>query len=162
MTTRCPVPPEQRPLEEFSQLKSSWFFAWPSENFISLTRPLGFSWLLLLPVSLLIASGSVPLRHDLPRLVTASAVAAIMLPFLLLIRQWLGWAYVNRRLLSNQIEYEESGWYDGQTWEKPLSWRQRDLLVAQYQVKPILIRLQKAMGIAAVLMMWGAILCQVH
>ena len=26
----CPVPPEQRPLEEFQQLCESWFFSWPA------------------------------------------------------------------------------------------------------------------------------------
>nr|YP_002049438.1 hypothetical protein PCC_0814 [Paulinella chromatophora]ACB43228.1 hypothetical protein PCC_0814 [Paulinella chromatophora] len=162
MNAACPVPPEQRPLEEFNQMQLSWFFAWPSKNLASLAKALGLSWLFLMPISLLIASGSVPLQHDLPRLVTTGIVAAIMLPFLLLVRQWLGWTYINKRLLSNQIEYEESGWYDGQIWEKPISWRQQDLLIAQYQVKPILVRLQKAMGMALALMMWGASICQAY
>ena len=65
---------------------------------------------------------------------------------LLLIRQWLGWTYVHKRLLSERVEYEESGWYDGQVWEKPLSWRERDLLLAQHEVRPILGRLGRAMA----------------
>jgi len=79
---------------------------------------------------------------------------------LLLVRQWLGWSYVHKRLVSERVEYEESGWYDGQVWEKPLAWRQQDLLVATHQVRPVLERLQQGIGLAATLMLLGASLCQ--
>lgn len=157
----CPVPPEQRPLQEFNQLEQSWFFRWPSEGPGSLRNALAFNWLLMLPLTLLIASGSAPLRHNTPRLVIAGAVAALTLPLLLLVRQWLGWTYVQRRLISERVAYEESGWYDGQVWEKPLAWRQRDLLVARHQVRPVLLRLQSGLAITAALLLFGATLCQV-
>ena len=156
----CPVPPEQRPLEEFQQLSESWFFSWPTGEVSSLKRSLLISWLLMLPLCTLVASGSLTLKADPPRLVVAGAVAALVLPLLLLVRQWLGWTYVMQRLLSESVDYEESGWYDGQTWEKPLSWRARDLLVARHEVRPILSRLGRAMAMAAGLMLGGASLCQ--
>ena len=156
----CPVPPAQRPLQEYEQLRRSWFFAWPAENFSGLLRPLALSWLLVLPVTLVVASGSWVLRHEPARLALCAAVAAIALPLLLLVRQWLGWSYVHRRLLSERVEYEESGWYDGQVWEKPLAWRQQDLLVATHQVRPLLARLRRGIGLAAGLILLGAGLCQ--
>ena len=72
----------------------------------------------------------------------------------------MGWTYVMQRLLSENVDYEGSGWYDGQTWEKPLPWRTRDLLVARHEVRPILGRLGRAMAMAAGLMLGGASLCQ--
>ncbi|AII43021.1 hypothetical protein KR100_06530 [Synechococcus sp. KORDI-100] len=156
----CPVPPEQRPLEEFEQLSRSWFFSWPAGEFPHLRRALLISWLMLLPLSTLVASGSWTLRNDPARLVAAGAVAALVLPLLLLMRQWLGWTYVMKRLLAETVDYEESGWYDGQIWEKPLSWRERDLLVARYEVRPILGRLSRAMALATGLILGGASLCQ--
>ena len=156
----CPVPPEQRPLEEFRQLCQSWFFSWPTQQPSSLSRWLISSWVLMLPVCTLVASGSWTLKQDPPRLVAAGAVAALVLPLLLLVRQWLGWTYVMQRLLRETVDYEESGWYDGQTWEKPLSWRERDLLVARHEVRPILGRLGRAMATAAGLMLVGASVCQ--
>ena len=156
----CPVPPEQRPLEEFRQLCQSWFFSWPTEQPSSLSRWLISSWVLMLPVCTLVASGSWTLKQDPPRLVAAGAVAALVLPLLLLVRQWLGWTYVMQRLLRETVDYEESGWYDGQTGEKPLSWRERDLLVARHEVRPILGRLGRAMATAAGLMLVGASVCQ--
>ena len=65
-----------------------------------------------------------------------------------------------RRLLAESVAYEESGWYDGQTWEKPVSWREKDQLVARHEVRPILGRLARAMALAAALMLGGASLCQ--
>ena len=156
----CPVPPEQRPLEEFLQLTESWFFSWPAGDVPRLKRSLLISWLLMLPVCTLVASGSWTLKADPPRLVVAGAVAALVLPLLLLMRQWLGWTYVMKRLLAENVEYEESGWYDGQIWEKPQSWRNRDLLVARHEVRPILGRLSRAMAMAAGLILGGASLCQ--
>ena len=156
----CPVPPEQRPLQEYEQLLASWFFVWPSHDLPGLLRPLTTSWLLLLPVSILVASGSWVLRHHPAQLVLAGMVAAVALPMLLLVRQWLGWNYVHRRLVSERVEYEESGWYDGQVWEKPLAWRQQDLLVAQHQVQPVLRRLQQGAALAVILALVGASLCQ--
>ena len=50
--------------------------------------------------------------------------------------------YIYNRLNSETIEYEESGWYDGQIWEKPIEWRSKDLLIAQHQVKPVLNHLE--------------------
>jgi len=156
----CPVPREQRPLEEFLQLTESWFFSWPAGDVPRLKRSLLISWLLMLPFCTLVASGSWTLKADPPRLVVAGAVAALVLPLLLLMRQWLGWTYVMKRLLSENVEYEESGWYDGQVWEKPQSWRNRDLLVARHEVRPILGRLSRAMAMAAGLILGGASLCQ--
>ena len=157
---QCPVPPEQRPLREYEQLLESWFFVWPAHNFRELVRPLATSWLLLAPLTVLVASGSWVMRHHPAQLVLAGLVAAVALPILLLVRQWLGWTYVHRRLLSERVEYEESGWYDSQVWEKPLAWRQQDLLVAQHQVQPVLRRLQQGAALAVILVLVGASLCQ--
>ena len=156
----CPVPAEQQPLRQYEELLASWFFRWPSTSFAALSRRLAQGWLLLLPITLLVASGSIPLRHDMPRLFAAGAVSALVLPLLLLVRQWLGWTYVHRRLMRERITYEESGWYDGQEWEKPLEWREKDLLIAQHQVRPVLGRLLRAFGVLAALLLWGASLCQ--
>ena len=101
----CPVPQEQRPLEEFQQLCESWFFSWPAGQEPRLSQRLAGFWLLMLPVCSLIASGSWTLKQDPPRLLAAAAVAALVLPLLLLVRQWLGWTYVMQRLLRESVDY---------------------------------------------------------
>ena len=133
----CPVPIHQIPIEEFKKLSVSPFFKWPLNNKNIFYRRLLISWLVLFAINIFISLGSVQLKADIPKLLVVSALIASFLPLLLLIRQWISWNYILSRLLAEKIEYEESSWFDGQVWEKPINWRQRDILIAQHEVKPI-------------------------
>ncbi len=143
----CPVPLNQRPLNEFNSISKSWIISWPLQEKSVFYRKLIFSWILISPISLIISYGSDYLKNNIFELIYISLISSLVFPVLLLIRQWLSWIYIYKRLNSENIEYEESGWYDGQTWEKPIDWRTKDLLIAQYQVKPILDHLQKIITI---------------
>ena len=138
----CPVPQNQRPINEFNSIRNSWIISWPFLERNIFYRKLMFSWLFITPVSLTISYGSDYLKNNIFELIFLSFTASVAFPILILIRQWLSWVYIYKRLNSEKIEYEESGWYDGQTWEKPISWRERDLLIAQHQIKPILNHLK--------------------
>ena len=138
----CPVPLNQRPLNEFNSIRNSWIISWPFLERIIFYRKLTFSWLMITPVCLTISYGSDYLKNNLFELIFISLTASLAFPILLLIRQWLSWLYIYKRLNSENIEYEESGWYDGQTWEKPIDWRAKDLLIAHYQIKPVLNHLE--------------------
>ena len=140
--TICPVPPNQRPLNEFNSIKKAWIISWPLLEKSIFYRNLIFSWLFITPISLIISYGSDYLKNNIFDLLIISITASIAFPILLLVRQWLSWVYIYKRLNSENIEYEESGWYDGQTWEKPIDWRAKDLLIAQHQIKPILNHLK--------------------
>ncbi len=138
----CPVPQNQRPLNEFNNIRNSWIISWPFLERNIFYRNLVFSWLIITPISLTISYGSNYLKNNIYELILVSLTTSLSLPILLLIRQWLSLAYIYKRLNSEKIEYEESGWYDGQTWEKPIDWRAKDLLIAQHQIKPILNHLE--------------------
>ena len=140
--TICPVPPNQRPLNEFNSIRNSWIISWPFLERGIFYRKLLFSWFFITPISFTISYGSDYLRSNIIELSFVSFTASLLLPILLLIRQWLSWVYIYKRLNSETIEYEESGWYDGQIWEKPIEWRAKDLLIAQHQIKPILNHLE--------------------
>ena len=138
----CPVPQNQRPINEFNSIRNSWIISWPFLERNIFYRKLMFSWLFITPVSLTISYGSDYLKNNIFELIFLSFTASLAFPILILIRQWLSWVYIYKRLNSENIEYEESGWYDGQTWEKPIDWRAKDLLIAQYQIKPVLNHLE--------------------
>ena len=138
----CPVPLNQRPLNEFNSIRNSWIISWPFLERNIFYRKLTYSWLVIIPVCLTISYGSDYLKNNLFELIFISLTASIAFPILILIRQWLSWVYIYKRLNSENIEYEESGWYDGQTWEKPIDWRSKDILIAQHQIKPILNHLK--------------------
>jgi hypothetical protein len=48
-------------------------------------------------------------------------------------------------LISATVEYEETGWYDGQTWVKTPQVLMRDRLMSNYTVKPALARLKRTL-----------------
>ena len=139
----CPVPLNQRPLNEFNTIRNSWIISWPFLEKSIFYRKLAFSWLFITPLSLIISYGSDYLKNNILELTLVSFTTSLFFPIFLLVRQWLSWIYIYKRLNSENIEYEESGWYDGQTWEKPIDWRAKELLIAQHQVKPILNHLKK-------------------
>ena len=138
----CPVPFNQRPLNEFNSIRNSWIISWPLLDKNIFYRKLLLTWLITIPITLTISFGSDYLRNNFFDFISISLTASLAFPLLLLIRQWLSWKYIFKRLSSENIEYEESGWYDGQTWEKPIDWRAKDLLIAQHQIKPILNHLK--------------------
>jgi hypothetical protein len=139
----CPVPLEQQPIYEYEQLKESWLFDWGILAIGQYSRKVAWvafwSLLLVTPLSMsLFTPAKAPLEFVLSSLMGISILTALFLS-----RIYLGWQYVKDRLKSDRIFYEESGWYDGQTWLKPSAMLDRDLLVVNYEIEPILQRLSK-------------------
>tara|TARA_B100000401_G_scaffold279448_1_gene190817 strand:- start:5 stop:208 length:204 start_codon:yes stop_codon:yes gene_type:complete len=65
-------------------------------------------------------------------------------------------------LTSERVEYEESGWYDGQIWIKPLPLKEKESLIASIEVKPILKNLIQSLSIISVLVLSGMLLFQYY
>lgn len=147
----CPVPSEQQPINEYQQLSESWFFRWATLDWVGYLKPTVWLWLLSWLVAGPVAATSFPLDKFPLKFGLSAAAGAMLLPMLAMLRLWLGWFYVRNRLLEPQIFYEESGWYDGQIWEKPEEVAERDRLVVTYQVQPVLRRLTWTLSILAVL-----------
>jgi len=138
----CPVPKEQQPLEEYQALKDAWLFKWATLERFQYYRPLiiflGLGWLISAPI----AAVSFPTAKEPIHFALSSVAGATTIPLLVLFRIYLGWLYIRNRLSDTSVVYEESGWYDGQTWEKPPEVVQRDRLIVTYQIQPVLNRLK--------------------
>ena len=149
-TQFCPVPSEQQPINEYEQLKDSWIFQWVTFESGKYWRKLAWVWAGGWLVAGPIAAASFPPQKEPVLFGLGSAVGASILVVLVVLRLYLGWSYVCDRLKGATVVYEESGWYDGQTWPKPVEVLTRDRLVALYQVEPILARLKRTTLILAV------------
>ncbi|MBE9031524.1 CGLD27 family protein [filamentous cyanobacterium LEGE 11480] len=147
----CPVPDEQRPINEYRALADSWYFRWGTLEPFEYFKPIGLmwlsSWLISGPVS---AASFVPQKYPIEFAGWAMGGACII-PVLAVIRLYLGWSYIQKRLFSTKILYEESGWYDGQVWEKQPEMLDQDRLIALYEVQPLLQRMQVTIGACVVL-----------
>lgn len=148
----CPVPSEQQPLNEYEELKASKFFRSCTLTWREYTTKLawiwGASWLISGPVA---AASFAPQKHTAEFFFCGAAGASIGV-ILAVVRLYLGWNYVGNRLVSPTIFYEESGWYDGQTWTKPAEALTRDRLIVSYQIQPILQRLRLTLVLLAFLL----------
>jgi hypothetical protein len=151
----CPVPAEQQPLNEYEALKTSNFFSTCSSEWRKYLTKLawvwGFSWIIAGPVA---AASFSPQKHIIQFMLCGAGLASAGVIFTVL-RWYLGWSYVCDRLTSPTIFYEESGWYDGQTWTKPQEILTRDRLIVSYQVKPIIHRLQQTLAVIAIILVLG-------
>lgn len=138
----CPVPKEQQPINEYQELQNSWFFGWAKlepAKYIAKLIWVGI-WSSLVTAPLAAASFPIakyPIQFGLGTIAGSSLVVALAA-----MRLYLGWIYIKNRLYSEAIFYEESGWYDGQTWQKTPEILARDRLLVSYQIQPILKRIQ--------------------
>ena len=156
---KCPVPREQQPTNEFIELSKSIIFSWP-KNKKSLFLVLIKFWVASFLMFLIISSGSIYFKTSLLKYVLLSFFSSLSIPLLISIRLYLGWNHIFKRLTSERVEYEESGWYDGQVWIKPLILKEKESLIASIEVKPILQNLIQVLSIILVLALSGVLLFQ--
>ena len=157
--SKCPVPREQQPTNEFIELSKSVIFSWPKTKKSLILALLKF-WLGAFIIFLIISSGSIYFRTSLLKYVLLSLFSSLSIPLLISIRLYLGWNHVFKRLTSERVEYEESGWYDGQVWIKPLVLKEKESLIASIEVKPILRNLIQIFSIIIVFALSGILLFQ--
>ena len=157
--SKCPVPKEQQPTNEFIELSKSVFFSWPKTK-KSLIFVLIKFWAVSFVLFLVISTGSVNFKTSLLKYILLSFFSSLSIPLLISIRLYLGWNHVFKRLTSERVEYEESGWYDGQVWIKPLFLKEKESLIATNEVKPILKNLIQVSSIILILALSGVLLFQ--
>ena len=156
---KCPVPKEQQPTNEFIELSESRIFSWPKSK-KSLAVVLIKVWFATFILFLIISSGSVYFKASTIKYILLSLISSLSIPLLLTIKLYLGWNHVFKRLNSEKVEYEESGWYDGQVWTKPTNLKVKESLIASKEVKPILKNLIQVSSIISILVLSGILLFQ--
>jgi hypothetical protein len=139
----CPVPKEQRPINEYLQLVQSNFFSWPflEESLFQkkLIKVFVICFFVFLPFSNLFYS----LKQSPSKLLLINTTLTTFFMFFLILRLILGWNYIKQRLYNPTIFYEESGWYDGRIWVKSKNILLQDRLIRDYQVVPVINKLNK-------------------
>ena len=157
--SKCPVPKEQQPINEFIELSKSIVFSSPKTKKTLITFLIKF-WIPSFALFLIISSGSVYFKTSILKYIFLSFFSSLSIPLLIFIRLYLGWNHIFKRLTSEKVEYEESGWYDGQVWIKPLVLREKESLIASMEVKPILKNLIQIFSVISVLILSGILLFQ--
>eukprot|EP00804_Cyclotella_cryptica_P000139 CCRYP_019700-RA/>CCRYP_019700-RA protein AED:0.45 eAED:0.45 QI:0/-1/0/1/-1/1/1/0/290 len=140
------VPIDQRPSNEYLNLIRQPTFGWASQENgdIGLTLRLGIVYAAFFVGVCYPISGATWVDEGYTvQKITASNVGAMSVMFLLTLRLYSGWGYIGSRLKSKVIEFEETGWYDGDVQEKSESEKARDLFLYRSNVQPVEGRLKK-------------------
>ena len=157
--SKCPVPREQQPTNEFIELSKSRIFSWPKTKKTLFNVLIKF-WIVSFIIFVIISSGSIYFKTSTLKYILLSLFSSLSIPILISIRLYLGWNHIFKRLTSERVEYEESGWYDGQVWLKPLVLKEKESLIASVEVKPILKNVIQIFSIFSVLALLGILLFQ--
>ena len=157
--SKCPVPREQQPTNEFIELSNSIIFSWPKTKKALISVLIKF-WLAAFVLFLGISSGSIYFKTSVMKYTLISFFSSLTIPLLISIKLYLGWNHVFKRLNSERVEYEESGWYDGQVWLKPLVLKEKESLIASVEVKPILKNLIQIFSILLSIALSGILFFQ--
>ena len=152
MNQQCPVPKYQRPLTEYNDLKNSFTFSWTKQESYSFGKTVSiFLVILIFFTSLIVTTNHDWEKDEVTSLVQISS-SALGIFTLWILRLYLGWRYIYNRLMNATVTYEESGWYDGQTWIKTNEVLIQDRLVGTYEVLPIIDRLRLVILISIMVM----------
>ncbi|MBP0000238.1 MAG: CGLD27 family protein [Cyanobacteria bacterium SID2] len=153
----CPVPEEQQPINEYQALKESCLFRSSQGTLSEYIQALAWIWIPSWVVVAPVAAASFP-PAKLPVQFFLSAFTGVSFVLSLgVLRLYLGWKYVRDRLDRPVVEYEESGWYDGQTWTKPPDILTRDRLVASFGIDPVLKRLSRTFSVLGLSIVAGVV-----
>lgn len=137
------VPEAQRPINEYLDVTSQPLFGWAATGTKGLLTRLTIFYSIIFGVVCYPISGATFTQEGyLLQKLAASNVGAMAVVFVLLIRLYSGWGYLGQRLSSRVIEYEETGWYDGEWEEKTETEMRRDRMLFNAEVKPVVDRLK--------------------
>jgi hypothetical protein len=149
----CPVPQKQRPINEYMELVQSKFFNWPMQKEVILFQNLSKSFSLVFIFCFPFSNLFFKLNQSFIKLVLVNTSCTAFILFLILLRLFLAWTYIQKRLYSPSIFYEESGWYDGRVWVKSKNILVQDRFIHTYQVLPVIRKLKKSLVLTVSLLL---------
>jgi hypothetical protein len=131
----CPVPEEQKPINEYIGIKRNVFLNWTTCSLKKYIVQIISGYLLFFPVFLTCLL-----------ILTPFSVIEIGKLFLLsstffFISIFIRWSSMNKRLIESRVFYEEASWFDGQTWEKPFFLIKNDKLLSTQKIQPVIRRI---------------------
>ena len=145
------VPEAQRPVNEYLDISRQPLFGWPATGSQGFLVRLGIMYAAVFAIVCYPIAGATYTQEGyLLQKIAASNVGAMSLMGVLMIRIYSGWGYLKTRLTSKVIEYEETGWYDGDIELKTEAEMKRDRFLYKDKVQPVVERVKTAsLGIGA-------------
>jgi hypothetical protein len=135
----CPIPEDQKPINEYIDLKENPFFHWILRSKKSYFSKLFFYGLFLSSL-LFLFEFFVVQKTILQSIFASFFFVSFFFSFLFFFLSFR-WKEIYKKFTDAKIFYEEASWFDGQIWEKPFFLLKNDKLIATQKIQPILRRL---------------------
>ena len=134
----CPVPDDQKPINEYLNLKENKFLNWGNLNTNKNKKFLGTIFLTFFSFFSINQFQPFSFATFFEILFNTLIIIQFFL-FVILIR----WITINQKFQNSRLIYEEASWYDGQIWEKPFFLIKNDKLISTQKIEPILEEILK-------------------
>jgi len=142
----CPVPMDQRPSSQLKEVAEGLVSGWGGLDgksyALRLTILCGFFFTV---IAYPIASETYNPEIQWTEAHVAALLGSLVAVSAITLNIHNSWDYVRNRLLSATIEYEETGWYDGQVYVKTPEMLAKDRLDGTYVCGPAVARCKKTM-----------------
>ena len=141
----CPVPEEQKPINEYIGLKESFITGWTTLSKKSYEKKIVNTFLMYFCITCCIQFSQFKGTYYILEWILENfwwTTLFFSLFFLVLLSRWVE---IEKRFYEARLFYEEASWYDGQIWEKPLAVIKNDNLIRNQKIKPIVERIKKSL-----------------
>ena len=145
----CPVPENQKPINEYIDLKENFFLNWTTfddKNYVINFFSVYLFWFFLI----FLLTIDLNLKELFSNFFWSFGIS-LTLQNIMMFFFFLRWKEMKKRFNQARLFYEESSWFDGQIWEKPFFLIKNDQLIATQKIQPILKRLQKTLLLSSFL-----------
>lgn len=154
------IPEDQRPATEYYNLRKQPLFNWASEDTGTngLIVRLGITYVALFALVCYPIAGATFILPDYElQKITAANIGDLGFVLVLLVRLYSGWGYIGSRLQSKVVEFEETGWYDGDFEYKTDEEKARDLFLYRSEVQPVEARIKLATLVTGAMLLAGCV-----
>lgn len=136
----CPVPDEQKPMNQYIELKETTFLSdifQTSKKNLKVFRSIFFPFFFAINIQFLFFPSTV--FQEFVSSIQTVFLIRLFIFFLIFLR----WKDIYVSFCNSTIIYEEASWFDTQFWEKPFFLIKNDKLLATQKIRPQLQRLRK-------------------
>ena len=145
------LPFDRQPVREYWCLREKRFFRWAILPLSKYVTKLLAVWISTLLLALFVRALRSPYRALSYSDISLGAVIADCTVFLCLIRLRAAWYYIYSRLIYREIDYKNLATKETEVCRKSELVLARDRLIARFQVRPILKRIERSMMLLAVI-----------
>jgi hypothetical protein len=144
------VPYGQQAVVQLKEVQEGAFYEWAALDQPQLLLRMAAVYVVFAAIGGWIAGVTYTMPVETLQVALAANMGGCVMLLLFMLRIYSGWSFVSDRLGLEVLDYEESGWADGFTAQKPEEVRARDLFLNEFKVKPVLAKLRPIVGAVAV------------